>query len=163
LKVRLFNTCRGLKNFWTFQQFCRQFWIASQEFYQKLLAKLRPRSKKKEIKLKRPATKKLSSISGFGKALYRRTNSSAPVGENCLLRGFDKYFSSHFSVILYVCVFSCVEYILRRKVVAQVQFYFFSISKFFDVDKLKNDNLIIIYDTMHACMYFSININAFTI
>ena len=43
--------------------------------------------------------KKLNLIFGFGKTLYGRTNSSAPIGENCQLRGFNKYFSSHFPII----------------------------------------------------------------
>jgi len=53
-------------------------------------------TKKKKTKLKRLVTKKY----GFGKALYRRTKSNAPIEENCQLRRFDKYFSSYFLVIL---------------------------------------------------------------
>ena len=36
--------------------------------------------------------KKMDSKHDIRKALYGRTNLNAPVGENCQLRGFDKYF-----------------------------------------------------------------------
>ena len=46
-----------------------------------------------------------------------------------IVRGFDKYFSSHFPCnSVNLCIF--IEYILKRKV-AQVPFDFFKISKFF--------------------------------
>jgi len=43
---------------------------------------------------------------------------------------------------VYFCVFSCIKYIPRRKIVGQISFFLNLISKFFD-GKLENDNVFV--------------------
>ena len=83
---------------------------------------------KSKTKLKWLITKKVGSKHGVGKVLYDRRTLLL---EKIVNLGLDKYFFFYFPVILYICVFSCVKYILRRKVVIQDPFLFFLISKVF--------------------------------